>query len=128
MRPNGVVVQEPSIRKLPNMKMSHRRLADYVKKLHQKACRTCSTIIFPHSTNQTIDLCCCCCPCHFLIYLFLRWQFDPCQLVQYQILLFHFPTDMAPTILYKLNLSFLRKIKYAEAHQRLNETQHVNML
>ena len=31
-------------------------LADYVKILHQKACRTCSTIIFPHSNNQVIDL------------------------------------------------------------------------
>ena len=37
------------------MKISRRRLADYVKKLHQKACRTCSTIIFHHSTNQIID-------------------------------------------------------------------------
>ena len=38
------------------------------KKLHKKACRTCSTIIFPHSTNQIIDLwpCCCCCRRHFL--------------------------------------------------------------
>ena len=27
-----------------------------VKTLHQKACRTCSTIIFLHSTNQIIDL------------------------------------------------------------------------
>ena len=39
-----------------NMKISRRRLADFVKTLHQKACRTCSTIIFPHSTNQIIDL------------------------------------------------------------------------
>ena len=31
-----------------------RRLADYVNKLHQGASRTCSTIIFPHSTNQII--------------------------------------------------------------------------
>ena len=38
------------------MKISLRRLADYVKTLHQKACRTCSTIIFLHSTNQIIDL------------------------------------------------------------------------
>ena len=38
------------------MKTSPRRLADYVKRLHQKACRTCSTIIFLHSTNQIIDL------------------------------------------------------------------------
>ena len=39
-----------------NMKISRRRLADYVKILHQKACGTCSTIIFLHSTNQIIDL------------------------------------------------------------------------
>ena len=39
-----------------NMKISRRHLADYVKTLHQKACRTCSTIIFLHSTNQIIDL------------------------------------------------------------------------
>ena len=37
-------------------KISRRRLADYVKTLHQKACRTCSTIIFLHSINQIIDL------------------------------------------------------------------------
>ena len=30
---------------------SRRRLADFVKKLQQKACRTCSTIIFSYSTN-----------------------------------------------------------------------------
>ena len=39
------------------MKISRRCLADYVKTLHQKACRTCSTIIFPHSANQIFDLC-----------------------------------------------------------------------
>ena len=45
----GVVVRTS------NMKISSRRLVDYVKTLHQKACCTCSTIIFPyspHSTNQ----------------------------------------------------------------------------
>ena len=31
-------------------------LEDYVKTLHQEACRTCSTIIFLHSTNGIIDL------------------------------------------------------------------------
>ena len=36
--------------------ISRRRLADYDKTLHQKACRTCSTKIFLHSTNQIIDL------------------------------------------------------------------------
>ena len=39
-----------------NIKISRRGLADYVKKLHQKACRTYSTIIFPRSTNEIIDL------------------------------------------------------------------------
>ena len=36
------------------------------KKLHQKECRTCSTIIFPYSTNQIINLWLCRCPGHFL--------------------------------------------------------------
>ena len=35
---------------------SRRDLVDYVKELHQKAWRACSTIIFPHSTNQIFDL------------------------------------------------------------------------
>ena len=48
------------------MKISRRRLADYVKKLHQKARRACSTIIFPHSTNHIIDLCRCGCRRHLL--------------------------------------------------------------
>ena len=34
-----------------NMEISRRHLAD-VKTWHNKACRTCSTIIFPHSTKQ----------------------------------------------------------------------------
>ena len=38
-------------------KIARRRLADYVKNLHQEACRTCSTIIFLHSTNQIIEFC-----------------------------------------------------------------------
>ena len=44
--------------KTSNMKISRRRLADCVKKLQQKACRTCRTIIFPHSTNQCKLLVC----------------------------------------------------------------------
>ena len=39
-----------------NMKISHRHLADYSKNLPQKACRTCSTIISHHFTNQITDL------------------------------------------------------------------------
>ena len=38
------------------MNILRRCLADYVKALQQKACRTCSTIIFQYSTNQIIDL------------------------------------------------------------------------
>ena len=45
------------------VKILHRRLADYVGKEHQKGRRTCSTIIFPHSTNQIIDLLRCRCRC-----------------------------------------------------------------
>ena len=44
-----------------NMKISRRRLTNYAKNPHQKACRTCSKIIFPHSTNEIIDLLCCRC-------------------------------------------------------------------
>ena len=42
------------------------------QKLHQKACRTCSTNIFPYSTNQIMDLrrCGCRCRSHFLNSLF----------------------------------------------------------
>ena len=36
------------------LKMSRCHLADYVKQLYLSACRTCSTIVFPHSTNQII--------------------------------------------------------------------------
>ena len=39
-----------------NMKISRRRLPDYAKTLHQKACSTCSTIICLHLTNQIIGL------------------------------------------------------------------------
>ena len=42
-----------------NTKISLRHFADYVKNLQQKACRTCSTIIFLHSTNKIIDFWCC---------------------------------------------------------------------
>ena len=42
--------------RISNMTISRRRLPDYVKTLHQKACHTRSTIIFLHLTNQIIDL------------------------------------------------------------------------
>ena len=48
--------------------ISRRRLVDYVKTLHQKACCTCSIIIFLHSTNQINDFWPSRCRCrrHFL--------------------------------------------------------------
>ena len=52
-----LLLRAPVVVRTSNMKISpRRRLADYVKTLHQKACRTCSTIIFLHSTNEIIDL------------------------------------------------------------------------
>ena len=53
-----------------------RRLADYAEKLHRKACRTCSTIIFPHLTNQIVDLRRCRWPCQsqFLNSLLVQWR------------------------------------------------------
>ena len=43
--------------------ISRRLLVDYVKKMLQKACGTCSTNVCPHSTNHIIDLWRCRCPC-----------------------------------------------------------------
>ena len=37
-----------------NLEISRCHLTDHVKELYKSACRTCSTIIFPHSTNQII--------------------------------------------------------------------------
>ena len=55
-RRKDLLLQARVVVRTSNMKISRRRLSDYVKTLHQKACRTCSTIIFLHSTNQIIDL------------------------------------------------------------------------
>jgi len=58
---------------ISNKNIQRRRLADHVNKLPQKACRTCSTIVFSYSTNHIIDLgrCCCRCSLRFLNSLFL---------------------------------------------------------
>ena len=37
-----------------NLEISRCHLVGYVKELYSSACRTCSTIIFPHSTNHII--------------------------------------------------------------------------
>ena len=55
-RRKDLLLRAPVVDRASSMKISRRRLADYVKRLHQKACRTCSTIICLHSTNQIIDL------------------------------------------------------------------------
>ena len=67
-------------------------------------------IIFPHSIKQIIHLRrYCCCRRHFLNSLFLRWQFDPYGC-------FTFPVTRHQRFFSKLNLSFIRRIEYAEAH------------
>ena len=40
-----------------NMKIAACRQADCANNLHQNTCCTCSTIIFPNSTNQIIVIC-----------------------------------------------------------------------
>ena len=42
------------LKKVLELEISRCHLADYVKELDLSACRTRSTIIFPHSTNQII--------------------------------------------------------------------------
>ena len=59
-----LLLQARVVVRTSNMKISRCRLADYVQTLHQKACCTCSTIIFYHSTNQIIDLWRCRRGCH----------------------------------------------------------------
>ena len=58
---------------ISNKNIQRRRLADHVNKLPQKACRTCSTIVFSYSTKNIIDLWrrCCRCNLRFLNSLFL---------------------------------------------------------
>ena len=73
-RVKDLLLRAPVVVRTSNMKISRRRLADYVKTLHQKAWRTCSTIIFLHSTNQIIDLWRCrwCCRSQILNSLLFR--------------------------------------------------------
>jgi len=56
-------------RQNPKYENTRRHLADYVKTFHRKACRTCSTTVFPHSANQITDLSRCRYRCrrHFLM-------------------------------------------------------------
>ena len=63
---NDLLLWVRVVMRTSEMKIWRRRLADYVKKLHQKACRACTTIIFPRSTNQSIDLWHCCRHRHLL--------------------------------------------------------------
>ena len=46
-----------------SLEMSRCHLADFVRALCKSACRTCSTIIFAHSTNQIIVFWRPCCRC-----------------------------------------------------------------
>ena len=51
-----LLLQARIVVRTSNMKISRRHLVDYVKKLRQRVCRKCSKIIFPHPTNQIVDL------------------------------------------------------------------------
>ena len=53
---------------IENERFSRCHLANYVKEFYLSACRTCSTILFPHLTNQIIFLwrCLCCYRCLYL--------------------------------------------------------------
>ena len=67
-RMKNILLRARDVDRTSKIKISRRRLTEYVENFHQKACRTCSTIIFPRSTNQSIDLWLCRCRCrrHFL--------------------------------------------------------------
>ena len=73
------------------IKFSRRRLVDTVKKFHQKACRTGSTIIFPRLTNQIIDF--------FNYQLFLK----------YSISIYTMMTSTAVTQKWKNMIGWMRK-------------------
>ena len=62
-----------------NLEIPRCHLADCVKEFYWNACRTCSTIIFPHSTNQIIVLrrCGCRCPCLSSLILRERREIAP---------------------------------------------------
>ena len=55
-RVKDLLLQARIVVRTSNVKISRRRLADYIKALHQKACHTCSTIGFLYSTNPINDL------------------------------------------------------------------------
>lgn len=55
-------------RQNPKLEIFTPSFTEYIKKLHESACRTCCTIIFPPPTNHIIDLLrcrCCCRHCYF---------------------------------------------------------------
>ena len=54
-------------------KFLRRRLADYVKEMYLHACCTCSTVIFPYSSNHITSMSDCCIR-HFLNTL-IAWSF-----------------------------------------------------
>ena len=67
-RMKNFLLRARHVDKTSKIKISRRRLTEYVKNFQQKVCRTCSTIICLRSTNQRIDLWRCryLCRRHFL--------------------------------------------------------------
>jgi len=57
----------------PQISISRGRLVEYSKILHQKACHTCCTTVFPHSTNHIIDLWRCFCHLKHCVTSYMYW-------------------------------------------------------
>lgn len=53
--------------------ISRGRLVEYSNILHQTACRTCCTTVFPHSTNHIIDLWRCFCHLKHCVTSYMHW-------------------------------------------------------
>ena len=67
------LLQARVVVRISKLYILRRRLADHAEKLHRKACRT---IIFPHLTNQIVDLrrCRCRCQSQFFNSLLVQWR------------------------------------------------------
>ena len=107
-----------------------RRFADNVNKMQQRACRTCSTVIFPHPTNHGIDLWRCCSrgSRRFLNSLLLNGQLSerqfPCHLT---VKIYPLSTFLIPNIHEKIyHLDLLRAVQFfffLTVQKRVNSEQ-----
>ena len=99
-RMKNLLLRARDVDRTSKIKIPRRRLTEYVETSQQKACRTCSTIIFPRSTNQTLNLWRWRCRCrrHFLnsliarhaqlapLYFSLPCKIATCRITSFEIL------------------------------------------